>query len=103
MQQQRLKQQQQQQQQALMQQALLQQQSMYHPGLLAPPQIEPIPSGNLPPGFDPSTCRSVYVGNIQHSGSQKPLLQEVFANTGPVESCKLIRKEKSSYGFVSLL
>jgi len=22
-------------------------------------QIEPIPSGNLPPGFDPSTCRSV--------------------------------------------
>lgn len=24
-------------------------------------QIEPIPSGNLPPGFDPSTCRSVWV------------------------------------------
>ena len=22
-------------------------------------QIEPIPSGNLPPGFDSSTCRSV--------------------------------------------
>ena len=22
-------------------------------------QIEPIPGGNLPPGFDPSTCRSV--------------------------------------------
>ncbi|CAM8996901.1 unnamed protein product [Rhodiola kirilowii] len=102
MQQQRLKQQQQQQQQqqqALMQQALLQQQSMYHPGLLAPPQIEPIPSGNLPPGFDPSTCRSVYVGNI-HTQVTEPLLQEVFANTGPVESCKLIRKEKSSYGFV---
>ena len=35
MQQQRLKQQQ----QALMQQALLQQQSLYHPGLLAPPQV----------------------------------------------------------------
>ncbi|KAK4856858.1 hypothetical protein QYF36_021990 [Acer negundo] len=49
----------QQQQQALMQQALLQQQSLYHPGLLAAPQIEPIPSGNLPPGFDPITCRSV--------------------------------------------
>ncbi|KAK8931374.1 hypothetical protein KSP39_PZI016845 [Platanthera zijinensis] len=50
-------------QQALMQQALpqqQQQQSLYpHPGLLAPPQIEPIPSGNLPPGFDSSTCRSV--------------------------------------------
>uniref|UniRef100_A0A7N0RIM1 RRM domain-containing protein n=1 Tax=Kalanchoe fedtschenkoi TaxID=63787 RepID=A0A7N0RIM1_KALFE len=99
-QQQRLKLQQQQQQQALMQQALLQQQSMYHPGLLAPPpQIEPIPSGNLPPGFDPSTCRSVYVGNI-HTHVTEPLLQEVFASTGPVEGCKLIRKEKSSYGFV---
>ncbi|KAL6144441.1 hypothetical protein ACLB2K_055134 [Fragaria x ananassa] len=97
MQHQRLKQQQQQ--QALMQQALLQQHSLYHPGLLAPPQIEPIPSGNLPPGFDPSTCRSVYVGNI-HTQVTEPLLQEVFASTGAVESCKLIRKEKSSYGFV---
>ncbi|KAK9923786.1 hypothetical protein M0R45_032186 [Rubus argutus] len=96
MQHQRLKQQQQ---QALMQQALLQQHSLYHPGLLAPPQIEPIPSGNLPPGFDPSTCRSVYVGNI-HTQVTEPLLQEVFASTGAVESCKLIRKEKSSYGFV---
>ncbi|KAL3720784.1 hypothetical protein ACJRO7_005573 [Eucalyptus globulus] len=95
----RLKQQQQQQQQALMQQALLQQQSLYHPGLLAPPQIEPIASGNLPPGFDPSTCRSVYVGNI-HTQVTEPLLQEVFASTGPVEGCKLIRKEKSSYGFI---
>ncbi|CAI0419230.1 unnamed protein product [Linum tenue] len=93
-QQQRLKQQ-----QALMQQALMQQQSLYHPGLLAPPQIEPIPSGNLPPGFDPSTCRSVYVGNI-HTQVTEPLLQEVFASTGPVEGCKLIRKEKSSYGFI---
>ncbi|KAK4395047.1 Oligouridylate-binding protein 1B [Sesamum angolense] len=90
MQNQRLKQQQH---QALMQQALLQQQSLYHPGLLAAPQIEPIPSGNLPPGFDPSTCRSVYVGNI-HTQVTEPLLQEVFASTGPVEACKLIRKEK---------
>ncbi|PPD67797.1 hypothetical protein GOBAR_DD35326 [Gossypium barbadense] len=55
--------------------------------------IEPIPSGNLPPGFDPSTYRSVYVGNI-HSQVTEPLLQEVFASTGPVEGCKLIRKEK---------
>ncbi|KAH6757993.1 oligouridylate binding protein 1B [Perilla frutescens var. hirtella] len=96
MQNQRLKQQQH---QALMQQALLQQQSLYHPGLLAAPQIEPIPSGNLPPGFDPSACRSVYVGNI-HTQVTEPLLQEVFASTGPVESCKLVRKEKSSYGFI---
>ncbi|WJZ97656.1 hypothetical protein VitviT2T_016244 [Vitis vinifera] len=96
MQQQRLKQQQ----QALIQQSLLQQQSLYHhPGLLAPPQIEPILSGNLPPGFDSSTCRSVYVGNI-HPQVTEPLLQEVFSSTGPLEGCKLIRKEKSSYGFV---
>ncbi|XP_026438748.1 oligouridylate-binding protein 1-like [Papaver somniferum] len=99
--QQRMKQQQQQQQ--LMQQLLLQQQqqqqSMFHPALLAPSQIEPIPSGNLPPGFDSSTCRSVYVGNI-HFQVTEPLLQEVFAGAGPLEGCKLIRKEKSSYGFV---
>ncbi|KAL8138639.1 hypothetical protein V2J09_004640 [Rumex salicifolius] len=98
---QRMKQQQQQQQQqALLQQAaLLQQQSLYHPGLLAPPQIEPIPSGNLPPGFDPTQCRSIYVGNI-HPQVTEPLLQEVFSCTGIVESCKLVRKEKSSYGFI---
>lgn len=83
----------------MQQAALLQQQSLYHPGLLAPPQIEPIPSGNLPPGFDPNTCRSVYVGNI-HTQVTEPLLQEVFASTGAVEGCKLIRKEKSSYGFI---
>ncbi|XP_031260264.1 oligouridylate-binding protein 1-like isoform X2 [Pistacia vera] len=88
-QQQRLKQ------QTMMQQSLYQ----YHPGLLAAPQIEPILSGNLPPGFDASTCRSVYVGNI-HPQVTEALLQEVFSNTGPLEGCKLIRKDKSSYGFV---
>lgn len=75
------------------------QQSFYHPGLLAAPQIEPILSGNLPPGFDSSACRSVYVGNI-HPQVTEPLLQEVFSSTGPIEGCKLIRKDKSSYGFV---
>ncbi|KAL0743685.1 hypothetical protein Bca4012_085198 [Brassica carinata] len=88
------------QQQALMQQqVLMQQHSLYHPGVLAPPQLEPLPSGNLPPGFDPSTCRSVYVGNI-HTQVTEPLLHEIFTSTGPVESSKLIRKDKSSYGFV---
>ncbi|KAF8034002.1 hypothetical protein BT93_C0317 [Corymbia citriodora subsp. variegata] len=93
-------QQQQQQQQRLRQQAAMMQQSLYpHPGLLAAPQIEPILSGNLPPGFDSSTCRSVYVGNI-HPQVTDLLLQEVFSSTGTIEGCKLIRKEKSSYGFV---
>ncbi|XP_068641041.1 oligouridylate-binding protein 1-like [Aristolochia californica] len=98
--QQRLKQQQQQ--QALMQQALLQQQQqLYHPGVLAAAmsQMEPVPSGNLPPGFDSSTCRSVYVGNI-HVNVTEALLAEVFQSTGPLEGCKLIQKEKSSFGFV---
>uniref|UniRef100_A0A453HXW7 RRM domain-containing protein n=1 Tax=Aegilops tauschii subsp. strangulata TaxID=200361 RepID=A0A453HXW7_AEGTS len=70
-----------------------------HPGLLAAPHIEPIVSGNLPPGFDSSTCRSVYVGNI-HLQVTDSLLHEVFQSIGPVEGCKLIRKEKSSFGFV---
>ncbi|GFY98541.1 RNA-binding (RRM/RBD/RNP motifs) family protein [Actinidia rufa] len=87
------------QQQRLKQQQAMMQQSLYHPGLLAPPQIEPILSGNLPPGFDSSTCRSVYVGNI-HPQVTEPLLQEVFSHAGPIEGCKLIRKEKSSYCFV---
>ncbi|XP_035819474.1 oligouridylate-binding protein 1C isoform X3 [Zea mays] len=70
-----------------------------HPGLLAAPQIEPIVSGNLPPGFDSSTCRSVYVCNI-HLQVTDAVLQEVFQSIGPVEGCKLIRKEKSSFGFI---
>ncbi|XP_030947306.1 RNA-binding protein 208-like [Quercus robur] len=92
---------QQQQQEALMQQALLQQPHMYHPGVLAAAmsQMEPIPSGNLPPGFDSTTCRSVYVGNIHVNVTEK-LLGEVFQTAGPLAGCKLIRKDKSSYGFV---
>ncbi|GAA0168862.1 hypothetical protein LIER_23480 [Lithospermum erythrorhizon] len=81
------------------QQHAMMQQAMYHPALVPAPQIEPILSGNLPPGFDSTTCRSVYVGNI-HPQVTEPLLYEVFASSGPLEGCKLIRKEKSSYGFV---
>ncbi|KAJ7979217.1 Oligouridylate-binding protein like [Quillaja saponaria] len=83
----------------LKQQAMMQQPLYHNPGLLAAPQIEHILSGNLPPGFDSSTCRSVYVGNI-HTDVTETLLQEVFASVGILEGCKLIRKEKSSYGFV---
>ncbi|XP_039043200.1 oligouridylate-binding protein 1-like isoform X2 [Hibiscus syriacus] len=89
-----------QQQQKLKQQQALMQQVLYHnPGFLGGHQIEPILSGNLPPGFDAATCRSVYVGNI-HPQVTEPLLQEVFLSTGPIEGCKLIKKDKSSYGFV---
>uniref|UniRef100_A0A803QT46 RRM domain-containing protein n=1 Tax=Cannabis sativa TaxID=3483 RepID=A0A803QT46_CANSA len=78
--------------QRLKQQAIMQQSLYHHPAVLAAPQIEPILSGNLPPGFDSSQCRSVYVGNIHP--------QQVFSTAGPLEGCKLIRKDKSSYGFV---
>ncbi|KAK4396823.1 Oligouridylate-binding protein 1 [Sesamum angolense] len=83
MQQQRLKQQQ----QALMQQ------SLYHPGLLAPPQIEPILSGNLPPGFD-SSMLEISTHKLLN------LFFKRFSQVQALEGCKLIRKEKSSYGFV---
>ncbi|XP_027368397.1 oligouridylate-binding protein 1-like isoform X1 [Abrus precatorius] len=85
--------------QRLRQHAMMQHSLYHHPALLTPPQIEPILSGNLPPGFDSSTCRSVYVGNI-HPQVTEALLQELFSNAGALEGCKLIRKEKSSYGFV---
>ncbi|GAB2219207.1 hypothetical protein Droror1_Dr00006838 [Drosera rotundifolia] len=39
---------------------------MFHPALVGAPQIEPILSGNLPPGFDSSTCRSWICAS--HSG-----------------------------------
>nr|CAD1844024.1 unnamed protein product [Ananas comosus var. bracteatus] len=87
-----------QQQQAMMQQAMLLQQQQQ----LFLSQMEPVPSGNLPPGFDTSTCRSVYVGNI-HPSVTESLLVEVFQSVGPLEACKLIRKEKSSFGFVDYL
>ncbi|XP_014757601.1 uncharacterized protein LOC104585111 isoform X6 [Brachypodium distachyon] len=45
--------------------------------------IEPIVSENLPFGFDSSTCRSVYVGNI-HLQVTDSLLHEVFQSIGPV-------------------
>eukprot|EP00897_Mesotaenium_endlicherianum_P003553 jgi/Mesen1/3225/ME000187S02393 len=92
-----------QQQVAFLQQAVMMQQpNLYNTALLQActvPQLEPIPSGNLPPGFDAASCRSVYVGNIpaQVTDSQ---LAEIFSSVGPLEGCKLIRKEKSSYGFV---
>lgn len=41
--------------------------------------------------FFMGNCR--YVGNI-HPQVTDPLLQEVFSNTGPIEGCKLIRKDK---------
>ena len=49
--------------------------------------------------FFMGNCR--YVGNI-HPQVTDPLLQEVFSNTGLIEGCKLIRKDKVRlYCFIS--
>jgi len=57
----------------------------------------------IPPGFDPQSCRSLYVGNL-HEKVSEALLYDIFATLGPLESCKLI-KDKSNgnsagYGFI---
>lgn len=47
-----------------------------------------------------SKCR--YVGNI-HPNVTEPVLQEVFATAGPLEGCKLIRKDKVDLGVIYFL
>ncbi|XP_037495244.1 oligouridylate-binding protein 1 isoform X2 [Jatropha curcas] len=43
--------------------------------------------------------KHIYVGNIHVNVTEK-LLAEVFSTAGPLAGCKLIRKDKSSYGFI---
>lgn len=56
-----------------------------------------------PPGFDPATCRSLYVGNL-HPSVTEGLLGEIFGALGQLESWKLIRDKvtgtSAGYGFV---
>jgi len=57
---------------------------------------------HVPPGFDTSSCRSLYIGNLSPKVSEG-LLYDVFAMMGPVETCKLIKDKVSGeslgYGF----
>eukprot|EP00250_Pteridium_aquilinum_P017774 c23780_g1_i1 orf=126-1820(+) len=77
--------------------------SLQHSALVSTnSQIEPVASGYVPPSFDTSSCRSVFIGHVHHRVSEK-FLAEVFSTVGPLASCKLIRKEKSSFGFVEYL
>jgi len=54
-------------------------------------------------GFDPDTCRSLYVGNIDHKVTE-PLLYEIFGAVGNVENVKIIKDKATGaslgYGFV---
>jgi nucleolysin TIA-1/TIAR len=73
----------------------------YSPGI-ASSQYDPKTTG-LPPGFDASQCRSLYIGNLSEKVSEG-LLYEIFAAIGPVEACKLIKDKVSGqsagYGFI---
>ncbi|WVZ20225.1 hypothetical protein V8G54_007547 [Vigna mungo] len=100
-----------QQQQALMQQALLQQQQMYHPGMLAAAmsQMEPVPSGNLPPGFDTSACRNIHVNvtdkllaEVFQSAEKKRFLIQysTLSSFVTIDAIIIIIVVLSSYGFV---
>jgi len=61
-------------------------------------------SATPPPhiGFNPETCRSLYVGNLDLKVMDS-LLFEIFSTVGAVEGCKLIKDKNSDsagYGFV---
>lgn len=57
-------------------------------------------------GFDSSTCKSLYVGNL-HPYVNEAMLQEIFATLGPVAEVKVIKDKvtgmSAGYGFVKFL
>jgi nucleolysin TIA-1/TIAR len=62
--------------------------------------------GGQPPGgqqFDPASCKSLYVGNL-HAYVTETMLQEVFAQIGPLVEVKIIKDKvtgmSAGYGFV---
>ena len=73
--------------------------------LLQPQQQQrqqPAESSALGP-FDPSSCRSLYIGNL-HPYVTEPLLQEAFSAIGPIAEVKIIKHKatgmSAGYGFV---
>lgn len=62
-------------------------------------QNEGVSGRYVPAGFDISACRSVFVGNM-HKKVTDTFLTEIFSTVGPLVACKVIKKLKSSYGFV---
>jgi len=53
-------------------------------------------------GFDPNTCRGLYIGNLDPKVTDA-LLYEIFSSVGAVEGCKVIKDkngQSSGYGFV---
>lgn len=74
---------------------------------LPPPQKteNPDPERKLPAQFDPSTCRTLYVGNL-HPFINESILKDVFSALVPVTEVKIIKDKQSGlsagYGFVKL-
>ena len=56
--------------------------------------------------FDPSNCKSLYVGNL-HPYVNEAMLQEIFATLGPVAEVKVIKDKvtgmSAGYGFIKFL
>ncbi|KAK9813604.1 hypothetical protein WJX73_010245 [Symbiochloris irregularis] len=56
--------------------------------------------------FDPSSCKSLYVGNL-HPYVNEAMLQEIFATLGPVAEVKVIKDKvtgmSAGYGFIKFL
>ena len=73
--------------------ALLQQQQQ---------QQQPAESTALGP-FDPSSCKSLYIGNL-HPYVTEALLQDAFSAVGPIAEVKIIKHKatgmSAGYGFV---
>ena len=57
-------------------------------------------------GFDSSSCKSLYVGNL-HPYVNEVMLQEIFATLGPVAEVKVIKDKvtgmSAGYGFIKFL
>jgi len=53
-------------------------------------------------GFDPLSCRGLYIGNLDPKVTDA-LLFDIFSTIGPIEGCKIIKDKNgnsSGYGFV---
>ena len=69
-------------------------------------QQQPLTSGASLGPFDPSSCQSLYVGNL-HPYVTESLLHDTFSATGPITEVKIIKDKAAGmsvgFGFVKYL
>ena len=81
--------------------------ALLHQNLQQQQQLQPpmAPTASLEP-FDPSTCQSLYIGNL-HPFVTEPLLHDTFSVIGPIIEVKIIKDKAtgagSGFGFVKYL